>query len=200
MRSRCLLLLVFAASVFVAGAQTASAGGADAARLAATINAERAAAGLPVLSTDRRLTALAEAQAARMAEADRLFHNPTLASNLAGWALLGENVGKAGTFETLHRAFMASPGHRANILGTYDRFGVAAVRRGLIIYAAEVFGRTAPPAAARPRRASRPVARTTSRPASVLRTAAPSVATPAPPAVDSATNRRLAFRGLIRFV
>jgi hypothetical protein len=44
------------------------------------------------------------------------------------WTRLGENVGYAGSVEGVHAAYMNSPGHRANILGDYNRVGLGATR------------------------------------------------------------------------
>jgi uncharacterized protein YkwD len=59
-----------------------------------------------------------------MGRQDRLFH--ARSHNCSTW---GENVGVTGAGAwALHQAFMASPDHRANVLGPYRTVGVGAVR------------------------------------------------------------------------
>ena len=61
-----------------------------------------------------------------------LAHNPLYADQISGnWKRVGENVGYVSGGATvrqqvnkLHRMLMRSPGHRANILGKYNRVGV----------------------------------------------------------------------------
>jgi len=54
--------------------------------------------------------------------------------------LLGENVGRGGNIETLHQAFMDSPGHRDNLLNpVYDLVGIGVVWSEGIPYVVEVF-------------------------------------------------------------
>jgi hypothetical protein len=101
---------------------------------------ERADAGLQELARFSDLTAGARGQAADIGEAGRLFHNPDLAQVATGWYKLGENVGLGYSVESLHSAFMASPGHRANVLDpVYDHLGVGVVLVGNQIYVAMVF-------------------------------------------------------------
>jgi uncharacterized protein YkwD len=42
----------------------------------------------------------------------------------SGWSRVGENVGRGQSPSSLHRAFMDSSGHAANILGDYNYVGV----------------------------------------------------------------------------
>ena len=78
-----------------------------------------------------------------MAEAERIRHNPSFRYEVDGWLLLGENVGwTEGTVPQLHRAFMASPKHRRNILDPrFTSVGIAeTVSRDGRIFVAEQFG------------------------------------------------------------
>lgn len=112
------------------------------------INASRAAAGLAPLSVDGQLVSNARNHSAEMAAQGTIFHNAALASQITGnWVALGENVGVGPTVDDLHAAFMNSAGHRANILGDYDRVGVGEVLSGSTIYVTEVFWKTAPASA-----------------------------------------------------
>jgi uncharacterized protein YkwD len=49
-------------------------------------------------------------------------------------------VGTGGDVDSLHGAFMGSPGHRANVLnGEYDYVGIGLVRTGGTIWVSIVF-------------------------------------------------------------
>lgn len=94
---------------------------------AAKINAERAARGLGQLEVYWDLKDDARAQTQRMMDRDELYHNPNLGAATNGWFGLGENVGVGPSVGVLHDAFMASSGHRANILGDYNYMGVGVI-------------------------------------------------------------------------
>jgi uncharacterized protein YkwD len=109
------------------------------ARLLALLNRDRAAAGLPPLALDTRLAEAARAHSRDMADHDFVAHiSPTTGSAVervgrVGLApdLLLENVGRAYSAEDAESGFMASPGHRGNILDRRARFigiGVAVGR------------------------------------------------------------------------
>jgi hypothetical protein len=86
------------------------------AQFVSLINAERANAGLPALRVASDLVAVGRRHAVRMAAAADLHHNPNLGSDVAGWDKVGENVGRGPSLDRIHAAFMASEGHRRNIL------------------------------------------------------------------------------------
>jgi hypothetical protein len=88
------------------------------------INQERASNGLNSLEVYWDLVDDARIHAGVMNEADEIFHSSNLAAVTTGWAALGENVGVGPAVGDLHTAFMNSPGHRANILGDWDKVGV----------------------------------------------------------------------------
>ena len=94
------------------------------ARFVAEINAERASRGLSQLTVASDLVAVARSHSQTMGSESHLYHNPNLGSDVGGWLRVGENVGKGPSVGALHRAFMESPSHKANILGDYDRVGV----------------------------------------------------------------------------
>ncbi len=109
------------------------------ARLLALVNRDRAAAGLPRLALDARLAEAARAHSHDMADHDFVAHiSPTTGSAVERVARVGltpdlllENVGRAYSAEDAESGFMASPGHRGNILDRRARFigiGVATGR------------------------------------------------------------------------
>ena len=107
-------------------------------------NAERTSRNLPRLSKSACVQRFAAAQATRMANQRRLFHQdlgPIL--NRCGLGLVGENVAVGYPNGTaVVRGWMASPGHRANILNRgYRQMGLAARKAGNTWYVAQVFGR-----------------------------------------------------------
>lgn len=113
-------------------------------RFVQLINASRAGNGLGPLSVDGALVGAARSQSQRMASAGTIFHNQNLPNEVpGGWQSLGENVGTGGSVDSLHDAFMSSPGHRANVLGDYDRVGIGIVMVGAQYYVTEVFWKTA---------------------------------------------------------
>lgn len=114
--------------------------GEDEQRFVDLINAERRAVGSGPLVIVPQLVEGAREQAERMAAEGRIFHNPNLGDVIDGWKMLGENVGRGGDVESLHRAFMDSQGHRDNLLNAaYDGIGVGVVWEDGIPYVAEVF-------------------------------------------------------------
>jgi hypothetical protein len=130
---RCLAAIVLATAVvacvaFVAPAQ-AGATPAQESEALGLLNQSRASSGLPPLTFDPAAANVARAWAQGMASSGVLAHNPNLVNEVNAqvtnqWSRLGENVGYAGSVSTLHTAFMNSAGHRANILGDYNRVGI----------------------------------------------------------------------------
>jgi uncharacterized protein YkwD len=103
-------------------------GGVDAAaaekEMLELVNRDRRAAGLPPVALDPRLGDVARAHSREMAEGDNVFHvSPRTGSALdrvhrAGLTpeLVLENVGRAYSADEAERGFLASPGHRGNIV------------------------------------------------------------------------------------
>jgi uncharacterized protein YkwD len=94
-------------------------------------NRERAARGLPKLTEHAQLRSAAEAHSAHMVDAQFFEHDAPGGADMvdrilgAGYAdgqawAVGENIawgsGGLGSAAAIHRAWMRSPGHRANIL------------------------------------------------------------------------------------
>lgn len=92
------------------------------------VNDSRAAASLPALAADNTAQTKAQAWADHLASANTLAHS-TLSAGMDGqWTRLAENVGYGGSIGQVHQEFMASTGHRANILDpgmTHVGVGVA---------------------------------------------------------------------------
>ena len=101
------------------------------------VNADRGANGLGGLSWNARLACLAQEWSGVMAGRGALVHRDLGATirspGFESYARLGENifVGPGGVDgNAMHNAWMASPPHRANILGDYDAIGVGWPRAG----------------------------------------------------------------------
>ena len=92
----------------------------------------RQRAGLPPLQVHGGLRDVARRHAEEMAISKTLSHSPNFAARvtavLPNWQRIGENVGYGSTMQRIHDSFMASPGHRANILGHYNVVGVGVSR------------------------------------------------------------------------
>ena len=95
--------------------------------LATGINAARAAAGLPALIFDEALGQVSESWARSMASNGALDHGAfadriaTLYPNTAA----GEDIAEGQpTAAEVVAAWMDDPPHRANILGSFNRFGI----------------------------------------------------------------------------
>lgn len=129
-----LLVVGVAAFSLVAAAVPAGAGTVeDEARLIQLHNQERTSRGMPALAYDAAATAVARSWAQELARSADLRHNPSLAAAVDAyvttrWTRIGENVGYSQTVDAVHTAYMNSAGHRANILGDYNRAGVGAAR------------------------------------------------------------------------
>jgi hypothetical protein len=88
------------------------------------INASRAASGLAPVSVHSDLVPDARAHSAQMMAAGEIYHTSPLSAVASGWEALAENVGAGPSVDSLHAAFMASSGHRRNILGDYNYVGI----------------------------------------------------------------------------
>ena len=123
------------------------------ARLLALLNDSRRAAGAPALVSDAQLGAVALAHTQEMAAARFFGHaSPTTGRvedrlRRAGVSVikLGENIAQGDSADAAHRALMASPSHRANILDpAFTHVGIAAVLRPAerpVLLATMVFAR-----------------------------------------------------------
>jgi uncharacterized protein YkwD len=104
-------------------------------------NQARSASSLPRLRRSRPLSRVARRHTNDMVRADDLFHSgDPLRRRVTNWVLLGENVGRGSTVDSLQQAFMNSPAHRANVLHTSFRFmGVGTRRAHGRLYVTVVF-------------------------------------------------------------
>src|SRR5262249_31117358 len=93
-----------------------SASASTASSFVSLVNSARASHGLHGYAVSSQLTSVALGQAERMASQQRLYHNPSLSSQVTNWKYVGENVGYGPDVSTLFTAFMNSAPHRANIL------------------------------------------------------------------------------------
>lgn len=140
--ARRIMVAAAAAAVLVVTGMTPALADAasDEQRFVELINSERRSAGAGPLEVHPDLVEGARRHAERMAAEGRIFHNQNLGDVTDGWKLLGENVGRGGNIETLHQAFMDSPGHRDNLLNpVYDLVGIGVVWSEGIPYVVEVF-------------------------------------------------------------
>ncbi|PVU83410.1 hypothetical protein DDP54_10835 [Cellulomonas sp. WB94] len=100
-----------------------------AARLVVLTNAERAKAGLVALETSPCATAQAAARAAVLVAQGRFEHDPLgPVVEACGGSSVGENLALGySTPEAMTAGWMASPGHRENILRAYTSIGIGCV-------------------------------------------------------------------------
>jgi uncharacterized protein YkwD len=105
------------------------------------INQIRVDLNLPVLEPLAELTATARQHTAEMAAAGEIFHaDPISAGLTVDWVKLGENVGVGAGIGVLVDAFVASPGHYANIIDpSFTRIGVGVVWIGDSLYTTHRF-------------------------------------------------------------
>jgi uncharacterized protein YkwD len=107
-------------------------------------NASRTYRDLRRVDLQSRLSQLARKHSKRMADAGTIFHTGNPAGYyLKGrsWTWWGENVGMtSGTVRDVHKAFMHSDGHRANILNrVFRKVAIGTVRRDGILYVTVFF-------------------------------------------------------------
>ena len=108
----------------------------------ARINSSRAAAGLEPLSVDGSLRSHARNHTQDMIDSNGIYHSTSAelqAAGGSGWSKLGENVGRGGSVSSLHDAFMASAGHKKNILGDYNKVGIGTATSDGVLYVTVVF-------------------------------------------------------------
>jgi uncharacterized protein YkwD len=105
------------------------------------INRARARAGRTKLRLDPHLARVAQKHSWEMRLRGQLFHQSAaqFRRRVTRWSRIAENVGVGAAVKSLHRAFMVSPGHRANILGPYRHVGVAVTKQGRRMWVTVIF-------------------------------------------------------------
>lgn len=108
----------------------AEAASAEAQRLLSLLNGARSRSGLAPISFDPTLNSIAQGHAQRMASQGKIFHNGSYPSGAGSYQSYGENVGSSsGNIDDVHRAFMNSATHRANILKpAFNLVGIGVAR------------------------------------------------------------------------
>jgi hypothetical protein len=135
------------------------------------INRERSHVGRPRLAVKDDLTVIARRHSRRMAGDHTIYHNNNLGNEIPGkWYAAGENVGMGPDCQSIHDAFMASPGHRANILDRdYNQVGVGVAldEHGTVYVTEDFAGRHS--SSPRIRRPAVPRRKAVDRPASIVK-------------------------------
>ena len=142
--SRRVTSLVAVALALFAMAPTVAADTETEAEFLSKINATRAAHGLGALQLDADLRSHARSHTEAMAAAGEIYHSSEAELTTAagtGWSEIAENVGKGQSPTSLHDAFMASPGHKRNILGDHNYVGIGTDISGSYLYVTVVFVR-----------------------------------------------------------
>ncbi|WP_461474714.1 FG-GAP-like repeat-containing protein [Microbacterium sp. HJ5] len=132
MRARILSIILPAVLVVgasVAVASPAQAATADTATVFSQTNAQRVKAGLKPLISDSTLDRAAQAWAQQLAKSCTFAHSTaswrTSRTASAGWSATGENIAAGYSSGAVVSAWMASSGHRANILNSrYTGVGI----------------------------------------------------------------------------
>ncbi len=106
------------------------------------VNRERTTRGGHLLLHDATAQAKAQNWAEHMAATGVLAHSNLRDGMDSGWTKLGENVGRGGSIEAIHRAFMNSSGHRNNILDpAFTHLGVGVAKGSAGVFVVHVFTR-----------------------------------------------------------
>lgn len=87
-------------------------------------NDERDNRGKRAFRWSDELAAVARDHSEDMARNGELEHDSALPNKVDGWSALAENVGVAGSADSIHESFMDSDTHRGNILGSFVEIGV----------------------------------------------------------------------------
>lgn len=91
-------------------------------------NAFRALHGRAPLRLSPEMTTVARTWSATMARTGTFAHNPDYARQIpAGWSRAGENIAAGQQVSGVVDAWIASPGHRANLLGDFTHIGIGYV-------------------------------------------------------------------------
>jgi uncharacterized protein YkwD len=143
------VFVLWLVAVAVAGAQSSPEYDAGAeARIFAELNQARAQQGVPALQLDAKLTDAARRHSSLMVQHEKLSHQfpgePPVFERLRSVGVFftgsAENAGVNSDLENMTAMFLASPGHRANMLNpAYNSAGIGVVRRGRSYWITEDF-------------------------------------------------------------
>ncbi|MEQ8843149.1 MAG: CAP domain-containing protein [Acidimicrobiales bacterium] len=182
--------LAVVGSLLWSGPDPVAASADDEAAFVAALNQVRANEGLPPFTVDAELSNLARGHAQVMADAGEIFHaNPISGGYSGDWSKFGENVGVGANVQVLVDAFVASPGHFANIIDpAFTEIGVGVVWKDSALYTTHRFlqppsavptttapppATTAPPPTVAPPSTTEPTVPTTTLPVVTTTTVAP---------------------------
>ena len=189
------LILAFAVSALYPPASAQADTVSDEAVFVAKINELRAGKGLAPLQVNANLTEKARAWSAGMAAAGKIWHSTLSDGITENWKKLGENVGMGGSVDGLHRAFVNSPGHYANLVEpAFSHVGIGIVMNGNTIYVSQVFMQlmsVKPPTntvPTTPVTAPKPTTTTTAKPPAPKPAVAPVKPAPAPITTSTTTT------------
>jgi uncharacterized protein YkwD len=108
-------------------------------RFARMVNETRGTATLSPLRLNGRLSEVARRHSKRMAARGELYHSDLNRLLGHGISSVGENVAMGGSLQEMLAAFMASPPHAQNIMGTYSRTGVGVYRGAGRLWITQIF-------------------------------------------------------------
>ena len=108
-------------------------------RFARMVNETRGTATLSPLRLNGRLSEVARRHSKRMAARGELYHSDLNGLLGHGISSVGENVAMGGSLQETLAAFMASPPHAQNIMGTYSRTGVGVYRGAGRLWITQIF-------------------------------------------------------------
>jgi uncharacterized protein YkwD len=111
----------------------------DQRRVAELIGQSRRQHGRGSLLMERQLNRKAQSWAAYLASVGRLAHSDLRSGVPSGWRSLAENVGMGASISDVHARFMASGGHRSNILGGFNFVGTGVARGHGRVWVVQVF-------------------------------------------------------------
>lgn len=136
-RATAVIVMAAALTILTACLQPAQAEVKDA------MNADRVENSRKALPTQADAQAKAQAWAERLARENRLYHSTLSDGIRTQWCSLGENVGYGPSVQAVQDAYMASSGHRRNVLDTkWNGVGVGYAKNGNRVYTVHVFIKT----------------------------------------------------------
>ncbi|MGV8911833.1 MAG: CAP domain-containing protein [Rhodoglobus sp.] len=135
------LFALLIAAVVLPFATSAPASAAPADTIHSLVNQARWDAGQGGLIRNSAMDAVALNWAKQMAANNAMTHNPNYSSQIpSGWNKAGENVAQGyRTAQSMHDGWMGSPGHKANILGSFTDVGIAFYESGGTTWGVQVF-------------------------------------------------------------